>query len=104
LGWFTEEPGLALDAVEWLHEHDVAAVACDNWGVEVVPFEDPSGRVMPFHQAVIPPLGLTLGEYFWLDDLAEACTSDRRWELFLAAQPLNLTNACGTVLNPIAIR
>lgn len=102
--WFEEEPGLALDTIDWLHNHDVAAVACDNWGVEVVPFEDPDGPAMPFHQAAIPGLGLTLGEYFWLDDLAAACERDKRWEFFLAAQPLNLTNASGTMLNPVAIR
>jgi kynurenine formamidase len=103
-GWFEQEPGLGLDTIEWLHRHDVAAVACDNWGVEVVPFEDPDGDAMPFHQAAIPGLGLTLGEYFWLDDLALACAGDGRWEFLLAAQPLNVTNASGTMLNPVAIR
>ncbi|MCW2994025.1 MAG: hypothetical protein JWQ18_1520 [Conexibacter sp.] len=102
--WFEEEPGLGLDTLPWLHEHDVAAVACDNWGVEAVPFEQPDGPSMPFHQTAIPGLGLTLGEYFWLDDLAAACAADGRWDCFLAAQPLNLTNASGTMLNPIAIR
>jgi kynurenine formamidase len=102
--WFEEEPGLALDSIEWLHQQDAAAVACDNWGVEVVPFEEPDGKAMPFHQAAIPGLGLTLGEYFWLDDLAAACAADNRWDFFLAAQPLNVTNASGTPLNPVAIR
>jgi kynurenine formamidase len=102
--WFEEEPGLALETIGWLHRNEVAAVACDNWGVEVVPFEDPDGDAMPFHQAAIPGLGLTLGEYFWLDDLAQACAGDGRWDFLLAAQPLNLTNASGTMLNPVAIR
>jgi kynurenine formamidase len=102
--WFEEEPGLTMDTLEWLQRHEVAAVAVDNWGVEVVPFEDPDGVGMPFHQTAIPGLGLTLGEYFWLDDLAAACASDGRWEFFIAAQPLNVTNASGTMLNPVAIR
>jgi kynurenine formamidase len=104
LGWFREEPGLSVDTVAWIHEHELAAVACDNWGVEVVPYEDPDGLAMPFHQAAIPGLGLTLGEYFWLDDLARACAGDGRWDFFVAAQPLNLSNASGTVVNPVAIR
>ena len=59
---------------------------------------------MPFHQAAIAGLGLTLGEYFWLDDLAAACAEDGRFELFVVAPPLNVTNASGSMLNPIAIR
>jgi len=47
---------------------------------------------------------LTLGEYFWLDDLAAACARDGRWEFFAVAPPLNITNAAGSMLNPIAIR
>jgi kynurenine formamidase len=102
--WFEEEPGLSVETLRWLQEREVAAVACDNWGVEVVPFEDPDGEAMPFHQVAIPGLGLTLGEYFWLEDLAAACAADGRWDFFLAAQPMNLTNASGTMLNPVAIR
>jgi kynurenine formamidase len=101
-GWLEEEPGLALDTLEWIQEKKVAAVACDNWGVEVIPAERP-GESMPFHQTAIPGLGLTLGEYFWLDDLADACAREERWEFFLAAQPLNVENASGTMLNPVAI-
>ena len=70
----------------------------------MVPLEDPSGPAMPFHQAAIAGLGLTLGEYFWLDDLAAACAQDGRWEFFVVAPPLNVTNASGSMLNPIAIR
>jgi kynurenine formamidase len=104
LDWYMQEPGLAIDTVPWLHEHGVAAIACDNWGVEVVPLEDPSGPAMPFHQAAIAGLGLTLGEFFWLDDLAAACAGDDRWEFFAVAPPLNITNAAGSMLNPVAIR
>ena len=32
-----DEPGLGWDALPWLRDHDVAAVACDNWAFEVVP-------------------------------------------------------------------
>jgi kynurenine formamidase len=101
--WWNSEPGLSIDVLDWLHVHDAAAVAVDNWGVEPVPFESDSGRPFPFHQGAIPGLGLTLGEFWWLDDLGRACEEEQRWEFFLAAQPLNVTNASGTPLNPIAI-
>ena len=30
-------PGLGWDALPWMRDHDIAAVACDNWAFEVVP-------------------------------------------------------------------
>ena len=34
--YWNGEPGLTLDCAPWLHARDVAAVASDNWGVEVI--------------------------------------------------------------------
>jgi len=101
--WWTGEPGLGVDTLGWLHEHEIAAVAADNFAVEVCPFEERVTTPWPLHQGAIPGLGLTLGEFFGLDDLGKACEEEERWEFFFAAQPLNVTNASGTMLNPIAI-
>jgi kynurenine formamidase len=101
--WFETEPGLSHRCVDWMAGRDVAAVAVDNWAVDVVPFEADAPRVWPVHQGALPGLGITLGEFWWLDDLATACTAAGRHEFFLAAQPLNVVNASGTPLNPIAI-
>ena len=35
------EPGLGMACVEWIHEHEIAAVASDNWAIEVLPGEYP---------------------------------------------------------------
>jgi kynurenine formamidase len=101
--WWTTEPGLSGTALTWLYEHDIAAIACDNWALEVVPFDIETTRPFPVHQGAIPGLGLTIGEFWWLDDLGKACAEEGRWEFFLSAQPLNVTNASGTMLNPVAI-
>lgn len=34
------EPGLGQDCCAWLHEREIAAVASDNWAIEVLPGED----------------------------------------------------------------
>ena len=40
-------PGLSLACAEWLHDHEIAAVVSDNWGVEVQPAADGDGRPAP---------------------------------------------------------
>lgn len=96
-------PGLSFTTIDWLHEHDVAGLATDTWGVEVRPNEF-DAAFQPFHQVVIPHLGLFLGELWDLDGLAEACTADRRWEFLLCAAPIPFTGAVGSPVNPIALR
>ena len=41
-GDMRQAPGLGIACAEWLHRREVAAVACDNNAVEVLPFEDPT--------------------------------------------------------------
>ncbi|MGH2939167.1 MAG: cyclase family protein [Solirubrobacterales bacterium] len=43
--YFGNTPGISKDAVPWLHEHGVSALACDNIGVELLVPEDPEDRV-----------------------------------------------------------
>lgn len=54
------------------------------------------------HVRLIRDLGLTIGELWWLEDLAIACAEDNRWEFFLVANPLHVTNAAGAPINPVA--
>lgn len=115
LGWWYEleqtekskfwdgSPGLSINTAEWIYEHEISALAVDNGAVEVEPFEDANAIYYPLHARLIRDLGLTLGELWWLDDLATACDKEKRWEFFLCAAPLNVSNGAGTPLNPIAI-
>jgi kynurenine formamidase len=102
--WAAGAPGIGQAAVPWIHEREIAALAVDTIAVEVEPFEDPHGAVYPLHARLIRDLGLSLGELWWLEALAEDCAADGRWEFFLSAPPLNLTNASGSPLNPIALK
>lgn len=107
LGWLLEGneegraiPGLNEHALPWLHERDVAMVACDNLAMEVMP---PSGP-LPFHVGALRDLGLLLGEIFDLDDLAADCAGDGVYECFFTAPPMPVVNGVGSPLNPIAIK
>ncbi len=99
----TKEPGLGLRCAEWLRDHQVAALACDNWGVEAVPPEAP-GTMLPLHLVLIRDMGLTIGEMFDLEALAEDCAIDRRFEFFFCGPALKFTGGAGSPLNPLAIK
>lgn len=101
--WAAGAPGLGMETATWLHEKEIAALAVDNIAVEVEPHEDPQAPVYPLHVRLIRDLGLTLGEVWWLEDLAEACQEEGRYEFFLTASPLNVTGGAGSPVNPIAV-
>jgi kynurenine formamidase len=96
-------PGVSVYTASWLHAKEVAAIGSDNYAVEVRPSELPPFR-SPFHICAIPNMGLTLGEIFYLEDLAADCAADGRYEFLLVAPPLPVTNAVGTPINPYAIK
>ena len=60
--------------------------------------------MVPFHQVAIRDMGLTIGEMWNLDDLAEDCAADGVYELFLSATGLKVTGAVGSPVTPIAIK
>lgn len=97
-------PGLSLTTAGWIHDREIAAIATDTWGFEVRPNEFDVPAFQPLHQVGIPNMGLTIGELWDPDALAEACLADSRYDFLLAAAPLRITNAVGSPVNPVAIR
>jgi kynurenine formamidase len=98
-----ESPGVSVHAAPWMHARQIAAVASDNYAVEVRPSELPPFR-SPFHICAIPNMGLTLGEIFFLEELAADCAADGRYAFLLVAPPLPVTGAVGTPINPYALK
>ena len=96
-------PGMSIHTTPWLHAKQIAAIGSDNYAVEVRPSEIPGFR-NPFHVVAIPNMGLTLGEIFFLEDLAADCAADGRWAFLLVAPPLAVTHGVGTPINPYALK
>ena len=71
--------------------------------LEVRPSEI-AGFRNPFHVVAIPNMGLTLGEIFFLEELAADCAADGRYAFLLVAPPLPVTRAVGTPINPYALK
>jgi hypothetical protein len=84
----------------FLWDSGVAAVACDNPAVEVVPGDRSVGFL---HGRLIPHLGFAIGELFDFGPLAAACERERRYEFLFVSVPLNVTGAVGSPANAVAI-
>jgi kynurenine formamidase len=105
-GWgdycFGAAPGFSLDTATWIRKKELAALATDTFGAEVRPNET-TEMTQPWHHVVIPNVGITVGEMFSLDRLAEACADAGRYSFFLAAGALPIEHATGSPVNPIAV-
>lgn len=113
-------PGLGQspEMVGYLWDHQIAMVASDNAGVEAHPVNPDSGFVIPgeeipergpshngmMHRPLIALLGMFLGECWKLDELAEACAADGKYEFLLSAKPLNLIGGVGSPANALAVK
>jgi kynurenine formamidase len=112
-------PGLAQreEMLRWLWDHQVALVASDTPAVEADPVLESDFRVVGelppdrgvdhsgmLHRPLIGLLGMAMGELWKLDDLAEDCAVDGRYDFFLTAKPLNIVGGVGSPPNALAIK
>ncbi len=96
-------PGLSTRSIEWLRDHDVAAVATDTLVFEVWPCEDPA-VLLPVHMIHLVDMGLAQGQLWALDELAADCSTDGQYEFLLCATPLPLTRSVGGPVAPTAVK
>ncbi len=98
-----DAPGVRFENCYWCQEKEIAAICSDTWGVEVRPNETKDAN-QPWHWVVIPAMGLTMGEIFYLKELAEDCAADGVYEFFFTGPPLVITGGTGSMINPLAIK
>lgn len=96
-------PGLAISAADFFCPRNVAAVATDTWGTEVLPNETPD-VFQPLHIIMLVNAGIHLGEMWDMEALAKDCAEDGVYEFMLVAPPLTVTGAVGSPVNPQAIK
>jgi kynurenine formamidase len=101
--WIKANPGLALECAQWLCDREIAAVAADNWGVEIQPSRTP-GAFLPLHCVMLRDVGMMFGEMFDLEALAADCAQDGQWDFFFSAPPLRVPGAVGSPVSPIAVK
>jgi kynurenine formamidase len=91
------QPGLGVDAVSFVDDHDIAAVGADNAAIEAIPFDD--DVFLAVHVELLVKRGVTLLEHLELSGLA----ADGCHEFFLSVGALPVTGAAGSPINPVAI-
>jgi kynurenine formamidase len=92
-------PGIGIQAAEWLIGKDPMLLGSDDWGIEVVPNPDP-GLAFPVHQLALTTNGIHLVENMKLDELA----AKRVYEFAFIVQPMKLEGATGSTVAPVAVR
>ncbi|MDO8307256.1 MAG: cyclase family protein [Actinomycetota bacterium] len=101
--WMAEEPGLGMEAMQWVRDKDLGALCMDNWGIEVIPNEDPV-ITNPVHCVLLRDIGIPLGEILDFEELADDCASDGVYEFLFCGPPLKFTGAVGSPVNPVVIK
>ena len=96
-------PGLGLKSIDWVAGHELAAIATDTWGMEVLPSETPD-VFQPLRIVFIVHLGLWVGEIWDLEPLAADCAADGVYDFLFCGPPLPFTYAVGSPVNPMAIK
>ena len=94
-----DEPGLSLEAAQWLVEGQKAMLlGADNLAVERLPSSHPENFV-PVHSYLLVERGVSLIEALWLEDLSK----DGVYEFLFIASPLKFRGGTASPIRPLAI-
>lgn len=96
-------PGLTMATALWFHEREVAAVATDTMPLEVFPCER-DDCLLPVHMLHLVEMGMTQGQNFDLEALADDCAADGVYTFLIDASPLPFTRGLGAPVQPVAIK
>jgi kynurenine formamidase len=103
--WETlKAPGLepSQRMAEYIWDLHVAAIGSDTLGVEAL--EMGSETMFFLHDQFLPLLGLPIGEFWKLDELAADCEADGQYTCLLVSVPLNVRGGVGSPPQAVAIK
>jgi kynurenine formamidase len=96
--YYDGEPGVGLDACQWLIDRGASLVGADNWGVEVIPNPDRT-LSFPCHHLL-----LTMNGVFMFENLTlEGPVRDGSWIGAFFFSPVPIKGATGSAGNPVLI-
>jgi hypothetical protein len=100
------QAGLAQreETIAWLWDNQIPVIAADNLAVEAIATAAADVAAVSLHNALIPLLGMVVGELWRLDELAADCAADGRFEFMLVLKPMNLIGGVASPPNATAIK
>lgn len=87
---------------EYLWDNHFSAVAADNPAFEAWPHAIEVDQYLHFR--LIPLLGISMGEMWFVEDLAADCFADGVFDFLFTSAPLNLRGGVGSPPNALAIK
>lgn len=99
------EPGITYteEVAEWFYKNEIAAFGSDTLGNEQT-ISDETETLSPLHGALLRDQGIAFNEILKLDELAEDCAEDGKYDFLYVATPLKIHQGTGSPVNPIAIK
>lgn len=92
-------PGVAVSALEFLHDYDSALLV---WDLQEAAGQGLPARY-PIHEIAIPYMGLPLLDNANLEMLSRTCARLDRYEFLFVVAPLVIKGGTGSPVNPIAV-
>jgi kynurenine formamidase len=89
--------GVDASTVPLWRDAEIAGLAADNIGVEALPAD------FGLHIAMLPELGIPLGELWALREVVSTGRDLGRWEFLFVSVPLNMPGAFGSPANAVAV-
>jgi kynurenine formamidase len=96
--------GPSFWSVEWFRDHDVAAVATDNITFEYLDVDRHPELLLVVHLLHLVEMGLTQGQNFDLEALADDCAEDGVYEFLFEGSAEPFVNGLGSPVNPIVVK
>jgi kynurenine formamidase len=97
---YDEAAGASAAASQWLVDHQVRAVGCDNFAWDLLGYVDSTtGTSLPGHVLLLVRHGIYIIENLNLEELA----ARRAYEFLFICVPLKLVGATGSPVRPLAI-
>jgi kynurenine formamidase len=97
--WVSGEPGITIDAAEYLASKNVMAVGADTWGVEVVPPLESDPRAFYGHVVLLRDHGIYILETMNTGRLAEEGVTEF---MFVLGQA-RIKGTVQMIINPVAM-
>ena len=97
----TSKAGLHPTAMPLLAGRGVVALGSDG-NSDTAP-SSTEGVAFPIHVLALNAIGMLLLDYLNLEDLADACLSQGRWDFMCVTAPLRVAGGTGSPVNPLAI-